>query len=294
MLDLRKLRAFVVVAEELHFGRAAERLFVAQSALSQTIKALEADIGVQLLDRSTRRVDLTPAGVRVLERARELLQAAEDVVAEARRIDAGVEATLRLGFIGSATLGLMPALARTIGDELPRLRLDFTGDLLSHEVAARLADGTLDIGVLRPVELAPGIHTRMLRRESLVAALPTGHPAICARLALADLAGEPFIGHLTGVSAMAEALVDACARAGFAPTIRTEVRETATLVAFVASGLGVALVPRSVAEMGIPGVAYVPLTDEITIDLIAGWRTDVPATVDHVVDRLAALASPAG
>ena len=93
---------------------------------------------------------------------------------------------------------------------------------------------------------------------------------------------------------MAEALVDACARAGFAPTIRTEVRETATLVAFVASGLGVALVPRSVAEMGIPGVAYVPLTDEITIDLIAGWRTDVPATVDHVVDRLAALASPAG
>ena len=118
-LDLRKLRAFVYVAEERHFGRAAERLFVAQPALSQTIKALEAQIGVQLLDRSTRRVDLTPAGARLLERAHGILDAIDDAVAEARRIDAGEQGSLRLGFIGSASFGLMPALARAVGDALP-------------------------------------------------------------------------------------------------------------------------------------------------------------------------------
>ncbi len=293
-LDLRKLRAFVYVAEERHFGRAAERLFVAQPALSQTIKALEAHIGVQLLDRSTRRVDLTPAGARLLERAQGILEAVDDAVAEARRIDAGEEGSLRLGFIGSASFGLMPALARAIGDALPLLRLDLTGDLLSPEVAARLADGSLDVGVLRPFDLAPGVKSRVLRSEPLVAALPTGHPAASGPVVLGDLADEPFISYLSRASAMAAALVEACRAAGFTPTIRTEVRETATLVAFVASGQGVALVPQGVAHLRIPGVEYVPLADEVTIDLVAGWRADAPATVERVIDRLVALASPAG
>lgn len=294
MLDLRKLRAFVTVAEERHFGRAAARLFVAQPALSQTIKALEADVGVQLLDRSTRRVDLTPAGARLLERARAVLESVDEAIAEARRIDAGEEGALRLGFIGSASFGLMPALARTLSEELPRLRLDLTGDLLSIEVAARLAEGALDVGILRPVDLSPGIHARVLRSEPLVAALPSGHPAGDGPVALSDLAGDPFVGYLSTASAMAAAVADACRAAGFTPAIRTEVRETATLVAFVASGLGVALVPQGVAHLQIPGVTYVPLVDEVTIDLVAGWRADAPATVDRVVDRLAALAGPAG
>ena len=293
-LDLRKLRAFVYVAEERHFGRAAERLFVAQPALSQTIKALEAQIGVQLLDRSTRRVDLTPAGARLLERAHGILDAIDDAVAEARRIDAGEQGSLRLGFIGSASFGLMPALARAVGDALPLLQLDLTGDLLSPEVAARLADGSLDVGVLRPFDLAPGVSSRVLRSEPLVAALPTGHAAASGPVVLGDLADEPFISYQSRASAMASALEDACRVAGFTPTIRTEVRETATLVAFVASGQGVALVPQGVAHLQIPGVEYVPLADEVTIDLIAAWRTDAPATVERVVDRLVELANPAG
>ena len=293
-LDLRKLRAFVYVAEERHFGRAAERLFVAQPALSQTIKALEAQIGVQLLDRSTRRVDLTPAGARLLERAHGILDAIDDAVAEARRIDAGEQGSLRLGFIGSASFGLMPALARAVGDALPLLQLDLTGDLLSPEVAARLSDGSLDVGVLRPFDLAPGVNSRVLRSEPLVAALPTGHPAASAPVVLGDLADEPFISYQARASAMASALVAACCAAGFTPTIRTEVRETATLVAFVASGQGVALVPQGVAHLQIPGVEYVPLADEVTIDLIAAWRTDAPATIERVVDRLVELANPAG
>lgn len=293
MVDLRKLRAFVVVAEERHFGRAAERLFVAQPALSQTIKTLEADLGVKLLDRSTRRVDLTHTGARLLERAREILAAVDDAVAEARRIEAGEEGSLRLGFIGSASFGLMPALARALGDELPRLRLDLTGDLLSHEVAARLADGTLDVGILRPVDLGPGVHSRVLRSEPLLAALPTGHPAVGASVSLATLAGEDFVGYLSRSSAMAATVLQACQAAGFTPAIRAEVRETATLVAFVASGLGVALVPQGVAHLQIPGVTYVPLVDEVTIDLVVAHRADSPATVDRVIDRVADLADSA-
>lgn len=288
-LDLRKLRAFVLVAEERHFGRAAERLFVAQPALSQTIKTLEADVGVQLLDRSTRRVDLTPAGAQLLERARVILGSVEDAVAEARRIDAGEEGSLRLGFIGSASFGLMPALARSLSEELPRLRLDLTGDVLSPEVASRLAEGTLDAGILRPFDPAPGLHSQVLRSEPLVVALPTGHPASQGPVHLASLAEEPFVGYLSRASAMAATVTGACREAGFVPRIRSEVRETATLVAFVASGLGVALVPQGVAHLQIPGVTYVPLADQVTIDLVAGWRADAPATVDRVVDRLAEL-----
>ena len=291
MIDLRKLNAFVVVAEELHFGRAAERLFVAQPALSQTIKALEADVGVRLLDRSTRRVELTPAGARFLERVRTTLTALDEAVAEARRIDAGEEGALRLGFVGSASYGLMPALARTLSEELPRVRLDLTGDMLSSEVAARLADGSLDLGILRPVDLAPGIQSRTLRSEPLVAAVPSGRHATSSPIDLAALAHEPFVGYLNQASAMAAAVTEACRAAGFTPDVRTEVRETATLVAFVASGLGVALVPEGVAHVQIPGVAYVPLAEPVTLDLVAGWRSDAPTTVDRVVDRLASLAS---
>ena len=288
MIDPRKLRAFVAVAEERHFGRAAERLFVAQPALSQTVKALEADVGVRLLDRSTRRVDLTPAGARFLERARAILAALEDAVDEARRIDTGEEGALRLGFIGSASFGLMPALARAIGEELPLLRLDLTGDQLSHEVADRLADGSLDLGVLRPVELAPGIRSRTLRSERLLAALPSGH-RVGAPAHLADLATEPFVGYPAPASAVASTVMDACRAAGFTPDIRAEVRETATLIAFVASGVGVALVPEGVAHLRMPGVEYVALADELTIDLVAAWRLDAPAAVDRVVTRLAQL-----
>ena len=127
-----------------------------------------------------------------------------------------------------------------------------------------------------------------------MAALPTGHPATGTTVALSDLAGERFVGYLARASAMATALAEACRAVGFIPDIVTEVRETATLVAFVASGLGVALVPEGVAHLQIPGVEYVPLTDAVTIDLVAGWRADLPHTVDDIIDRLTDLARTEG
>lgn len=293
MIDLRKLRGFVTVAQERHFGRAAERLHMAQPALSQQVKALERELGVQLLTRSTRRVELTAAGAQLLESGLELLTSAEAVTAQVRRIDAGVEGHLRLGFIGSATYELMPALARALQAEVPLLHLDLKGEMLGPEVADALAEGRLDVGVLRPFAPRPGVVARVLRSEALVAAVPADHPAAeASEVALADLREERFVGYPAAASTVADAVAEACRAAGFTPDVRAQVRETAALVSFVAAGLGVALVPQGVRNVRIPGVAYVPLAGAApTVDLVVAWREEAPeGAVRQVLSRLLALA----
>ena len=291
-MDLRRLRYFVAVAETRHFGRAADRLFVAQPALSQQIKALETELGVVLFARSTRRVELTPAGVRLLERAQEILQLADSAVDEVRRVHAGEEGLIRLGFIGSATYELMPALSRSLQADLPMVQVELKGELLSPEVAAALAERRIDIGILRPFDAPDGIEVRSLRSEPLVVAVPAGHPVAAAGdVALAALASEPFVTYVRTGSFMAGAVEAACAAAGFEPQIRAEVRETAALVSFVAAGIGLALVPASVQSVRIPGVVFLPLNDlHPTVDLVVGWRTDGPqGVIAQTLDRLRAL-----
>lgn len=291
-MDLRRLRYFVAVAESRHFGRAAERLFIAQPALSQQIKALEADLGVVLFTRSTRRVELTPAGARLLRRAEEILQLAESAVDEVRRIHAGEEGVIRLGFIGSATYDLMPALSRSLQADLPTLQVELKGELLSPEVLVGLVERRLDLGVLRPFDAPDGIELHTLRTEPLVAAVPVGHPAATGdAVALEALASEPFVNYVRSGSVMAGTVERACAAAGFEPTIRMEVRETATLVSFVAAGIGVALVPASVQSVRIPGVVYLPIKGtEPSIDLVVAWRTDGPeGVIAQTLARLHAL-----
>jgi DNA-binding transcriptional LysR family regulator len=291
-MDLRRLRYFVAVAQTRHFGRAAERLFVAQPALSQQIKALETELAVVLFTRSTRRVELTPAGVRLLERAQEILHLADSAVVEVRRVHAGEEGLIRLGFIGSATYELMPALSRSLQADLPMLQVELKGELLSPEVAVALVERRIDIGVLRPFDAPDGVQVRTLRSEPLVVAVPAGHPGAGAGdVALAALAAEPFVGYVRAGSAMANVVATACAAAGFEPQIRAEVRETAALVSFVAAGIGVALVPASVQSVRIPGVVFLPLSDlHPTVDLVVAWRTDGPqGVIAQTLDRLHAL-----
>ena len=293
-MDLRRLRYFMAVAEERHFGRAAERLFIAQPALSQQIKALEAELGVLLFTRSTRRVELTPAGARLHRRAGEILRLVDAAIEEVRRIHAGEEGVIRLGFIGSATYELMPALSRSLQADLPNLQVELTGELLSPDVEAALVERRLDLGVLRPFEVPDGVQMRTLRSEPLVAAVPVDHPAAAAEeVALAALAAEPFVNYVRKGSAMADAVAAACASAGFEPRVRMEVRETATLVSFVAAGIGVALVPAGVQSVRIPGVVYLPLSDtHPSVDLVVGWRTDGPeGVIAQTLARLHTLVS---
>ncbi|MGI6797242.1 LysR substrate-binding domain-containing protein [Gordonia sihwensis] len=279
-MELRHLRYYVAVAEECHFGRAAQRLHIAQPPLSQQIKQLEADLGVVLLNRSTRKVELTEAGRRYLDRAKEILASVDAAAQEANRVAVGEVGRVAIGFTGSATYHMLPAIARTLRVELPDIELDLQGEMLTPRQAAALHDGTIDLGFLRPP-----VHDRLLRyevvtTEPMIAVIPRAHRlAEEDSIEIADLADEVFVTYAGfSRSVVFEVVVDACQRAGFTPTIRHEVGETAALVSFVAAGLGVALVPQSVQHMQITGAVYVPLHGEVpTVELAMAMRSEPPS-----------------
>lgn len=273
-MELRHLRYFVAVAEECHFGRAAQRLHIAQPPLSQQIRQLETALGVQLLTRSTRRVDLTPAGARYLERARAILADVVRAGDEAALIADGRIGRVAIGFTGSATYELLPSLSRRLRALSPDLVLDLRGELLTPSQVTGLRDGVLDVGFLRPPVRDPEIEVHPLRREPLVVVLPEAHPLTSHdEIALADLAAEPFITYPSHHrSVVHDAVLDACQAAGFTPHA-SEVAETSTLVSFVAAGLGVALVPGSVQQLRITGAAYRPLAGIApTVELAVATR----------------------
>jgi DNA-binding transcriptional LysR family regulator len=292
-VELRHLRYFVAVAEECHFGRAAERLHIAQPPLSQQIKQLEAELGVRLLERTTRKVELTPAGVRYLDRARAILARVDDAGDEAVRIAEGAVGRVAVGFTGSATYELLPSLARALRHDLPGIELDLRGEMLTPTQVDALLDGSLDLGFLRPPVRNCDLEVTVLRREPLVAVLPESHHlARGDHVRLSDLRDEPFISYPSHQrSVVYESVFDACERAGFTPTRVQEVRETSTLVSFVAAGIGVALVPASVQHLGITGATYRRLagtTGEVQL-AIAQRRGDDDPTLARVRGRIHAL-----
>ncbi|HET8593949.1 MAG TPA: LysR family transcriptional regulator [Intrasporangium sp.] len=292
-MELRHLRYFVAVAEERHFGRAAQRLHMAQPPLSQQIKALEAELGVRLLERSTRRVDLTAAGERYLERARAVLEAVDAAGGEARRVQEGEVGHLRIGFTGSATYELLPRLARRLRQQLPGLTLDLTGEMLTPRQVRALKTHTIDLGFLRPPVRVPDLEVHVLRNEPLVAVLPETHPfAERQSVVLADLRDEVFISYPSHQASVTyDAVLSACGRVGFSPKEIHEVAETSTLVSFVAAGLGVALVPASVQHLQITGAVYRPISD-VTHEVglaVAHRAGDRTPHMDRVLEEVHSL-----
>jgi DNA-binding transcriptional LysR family regulator len=276
-MELRHLRYFVAVAEERHFGRAAARLHMAQPPLSQQIKQLEAELGVSLLRRTTRKVDLTSVGEAYLDRARRILASVDEAGLEAQRVAAGMVGRLVVGCVGSATYSLLPSLARVLREELPDVEFGFRGEMLVPDQVAALRDGSLDLALLRPPVDEPSLRWRVLRSDPLIVALPDGHRLTARkRLRVADLRDEEFIVHAgRGRSVMYATVLDLCREAGFEPRIRHEVAETSTLTTFVAAGLGIAIVPAPVAALGVQGTAYRPLTgSKARIDLAVATRAD--------------------
>lgn len=274
---LRHLRYFVTVAEERHFGRAAERLHMAQPPLSQQIRRLEAELGVELFVRTTRRVDLTTAGEAYLERARAILASVEEAADETRRIAAGVVGHLAIGCVGSVTYSLLPALSRRLAEELPGVDFSFRGEMLASEQVEALRAGTIDLALLRPPVVDGTIAVTDLRRDRLVAAVPADHPLAERRqVRVADLARVPLIVHSADRrSTMYDVVRRLCRDAGVDPVIRHEVGETSTLVTLVAGGLGVAVVPAPVSALPLAGVAYRPLVrPAASVDLAVAHRAD--------------------
>ena len=278
-MELRHLRYFQAVAEERHFGRAAVRLHMAQPPLSQQIRQLETELGVTLLRRTTRRVDLTPAGEAYLVRVRAILQSVDAAGDEARRIGSGLEGRLVIGCVGSATYSLLPSLARALREQLPGVDFAFRGEMLTPDQVAALREGSIDLALLRPWgEPADQSDLTMatLRAERYVVAVPEGHRlATRTRVRMADLRDEDLVVHSGhGRSAMYGAVVGLCRDAGFEPVIRHEVAETSTLVTFVAAGLGVAIVPEPVAQLVVAGATYRPLASRARMDLVVATRAD--------------------
>ena len=279
-MELRHLRYFRAVAEELHFGRAAERLHIAQPPLSQQIRQLERELEVSLFTRSTRRVELTAAGEAYLERAVAVLDAVDDAGQQARRIAQGVEGHLTIGCVGSATYSVLPRLVRALRDELPHVEISIRGEMLAPAQLDALRAGDVDIALLRPPVDDVAIRVEVLRRDRLIAALPAEH--LLARrdlLRVGELRDEDFIAHAgRGRSVMGGLLAAICADAGFAPRIRHEVSETSTLVTLVAAGLGVAVVPAPTADLDIAGVTYRQLEPaSLGVDLVAAHLVDAPS-----------------
>ena len=289
-MELRHLRYFAAVAETRHFGRAAERLHMAQPALSQAIRQLEKELGTALFTRTTRHVSLTPAGEFLLGEATRVLDAVEDSVRGVRRIAEGRLGLVRIAFTGTAAFTELPRIARAVKRDLPGVALEIHADLLTPAQTAGLLDGSLDIGILRPPVSGDGLALRTIEIEPLVLAAPADHRlATEPVVAMADLRTEDFILFADSHSAVNDAVLRSCTEAGFAPRREHEAPGTAALLALVAAGLGIALVPASVRALPLAGVVFRDVTDSATVELACAWREDTDSSLVRSV--LASLES---
>lgn len=267
-VKLHHLRYFVAVAEDLHFRRAAERLHMSQPPLSEAIRELEASVGATLLERSRRRVALTPAGDALLRDVRRVLAHLDHALETASRIGTGKAGRLRLGFVGSALYGVLPDVVRAFSLERPDIELQLQ-ELSTTEQLGALAAGDLDIGFVRAPAGADGLSSETIMREPTVAALPEGHPlSTLKRIPVARLSTESFVLFpREQAPGLHDAIMSAIVADGRFPRIVQEVAEMQTIIGLVASGMGVSLVPGSVQALARTGVVYRPVVGAPRSDL---------------------------
>jgi len=263
-VEIRQLRYFVAVADELHFRRAAARLHISQPPLSQQIRALEEEMGCTLLARTRRRVELTPAGEAFLRDARALLSELDGAVDTARRIDAGQAGRLRVTFVGSALLSVVPGIVQRFRAARP--------------------------GVVRPPldEDMAELRCDVVLRERTVVALPVAHPlAALRRVPLRRLAAEPFVLFPRAQApGFHDLLIGSVAAAGGPPRVVQYAPEMLTIIGLVAAGIGLSLVPASVARLALDGVTYRPVAGAPVAELVAITRAGDPsASVRAFVDQ---------
>jgi DNA-binding transcriptional LysR family regulator len=276
-MDLRRIRHFNVLAETLNFSRAAERLHIAQPALSVSIQKLESELGTRLFERTPAGVVLTASGQAALLEARRLLYHGEQLLRTARDAAAGTGGRLRIGFVGSTIHRVLPTLIPIFRSQYPGVEMVLS-ESTSARILAMLKEEALDIGIVRTPLLQPHSATlHVLHRDRFVAALPTSHPlAGRPSILLAELAGEPFVMYASSEAAGLHAsAMGACEAAGFAPEVMQEATQVATVLALVASGLGVALVPEVARGERAHAVAYCALQDAtpaVETTLALAWQ----------------------
>ncbi|WP_458319864.1 LysR substrate-binding domain-containing protein [Mycolicibacterium brisbanense] len=273
-MELRHLRYFAAVAETCHFGQAADQLHVAQPALSYAIRQLEAELGVTLFNRTTRQVELTAAGEFLQTEAARILGGVDDAVRGVRRIAAGRSGLIRLGLTGTAAFSHLPRIARVVKRELPDVALEIRADMLTPDQCDALRAGALDLGVLRPPAVGADIQLRTIEVEPLILAVSVDHRlAVEPVVSMSDLRDEPFIVYGSRDSAVNAAVLRSCRDAGYAPHQEHRAPGTAVLLALVAAGLGVAVVPQSVRALPLDGLVFRDLLDAQHVELSLAWRS---------------------
>ncbi|KDR25543.1 LysR family transcriptional regulator [Caballeronia grimmiae] len=280
MISARLLAQFVAVAEELHFGKAALRLHMAQPPLSQAIRNLEEIVGVALLSRNKHFVALTPAGAAFLQEARELLVRGQKAIDVARRASQGLTGTITVGFVGSVSYALLPRILLNFRTVFPSIHIDLR-ELTSTEQIENLRAHRIDLGIVRlPLNNAADMELRTIATERLIAVLPQDHRlAGASTLRLRDLADDAFmIFPGDKIPSLHAKILLACEKAGFSPRIVLEAWQMASMVSLVAARMGVALLPAQVSGSPHPGVVYKELSDQsehLELKVAAAWRPGV-------------------
>ncbi|MGG5752167.1 LysR family transcriptional regulator [Zafaria sp. Z1313] len=273
MFTLDQVRSFIAVAEELHFGRAAERLNMTQPPLSRQIQKLEKAVGVELLERDNRKVSLTAAGLAFLADARRLVVSADQAPLTARRIAEGQAGVVRIGFTAATGFSLLGPLLSQISDELPGIDVDLR-ELVTGEQVQALQNGELDLGLARPPFDTELFQSRLLLSESLLLAVPAGHPLDRLRRPVGegDLGDVPLIMHSPTKARYFYDLAVRHMPVQHGNVVHT-VSQILTMVALVAAGRGVAFVPESARLLGIDGVSYLRLEgdERDVVQLHAIW-----------------------
>lgn len=273
-MELRHFTAFIAVAEELHFGRAAEKLHVAQPALSHMIRSLEKELGTPLFERTTRRVRLTSSGEALLEPARSIQVQVDGARRIARAAQEGEVGRVRVGFGGTSGYSILSLLAREVARRHPGISLELHPRTYSGDAALALRDEAMDLAIVSPPAPA-GIDVHVIREERVMVAMPSDHELIGREMVgMGELQDQTFISYpASHGSKVRESMMRLCDEAGFLPHIVQEAPDPYSLLALVGAQVGIAIVVESSQHIRIDGVTYVPLAEGAdAFTLALGWR----------------------
>jgi DNA-binding transcriptional LysR family regulator len=290
-MELRHLRYFITVATELHFGRAAEKLHIAQPPLSKQVQDLEAELGFELFNRTKRSISLTPAGQAFLVEVTQIFQQLDRAIDIGKKTSRGELGQISIGFVGSATYNILPVMLQQFRDRYPQVQIELH-ELTTDRQLIWLREGRIDIGLIRPPIIEKDLASEVIFQESLVVALPTNHHlAKLDNVDLPLLAAEPFILFPRQLApGLYDPIIAICQAAGFSPQVVQECIQMQTIVSLVSANMGVSILPESIQEAQRQGVVYKSIRSRsLSIDKLATiaivWRmNDDSPTIQRLLE----------
>jgi DNA-binding transcriptional LysR family regulator len=286
-MELRHLRYFRMVATELHFGRAAEKLHIAQPPLSKQIQQLELELGFELFARTKRSVALTPAGEVFLIEVDRIFKNLDRAIDIGRKTSRGELGQISIGFVGSATYNILPVILQQFRDRYPYVQIELH-ELTTDRQLIWLREGKIDLGLIRPPIIDSDVTVEVVFEEPLIVALPINHQlATVDSIDLSLLATEPFILFPRQLApGLYDPIITICQAAGFSPMVVQECIQIQTIVSLVSANMGVSIVPKSTEDIQRQGVVYKPiLNDAPVVSIALIWRTnDCSPTVSRLLE----------